>query len=313
VGLGIVLGRKLPEALPFYLGKFLFWIGTPISIITFLRQTDLSGSVWIAPVAAWAAILLGAGLAWAWIKGQLYLEELSRLGHLPTWLEGLTTLSHQRSWSNPRQGSFLLSAMIGNTGYLGYPVALTLVGPQYFAWALFYDILGSTSGAYGLGVVLAARFGLGNQSLLQLLQALLSNPGLGSLVFGLGFRQVSLPPPVEQGLEWSAWTIVTLSLLLMGMRLSQITSWYNLKPASISLLIKMLLVPLILGLALPYVGVVGSPQLAIVLQMSMPPAFATLIIAEVYNLDRDLTVVALATGSVGLLLTLPIWVWLFTT
>jgi predicted permease len=49
--------------------------------------------------------------------------------------------------------------MVGNTGYLGFPVILALVGEKYFGWALFYDMLGSAIGAYGLGVVLAARFG----------------------------------------------------------------------------------------------------------------------------------------------------------
>jgi hypothetical protein len=73
----------------------------------------------------------------------------------------------------------------------------------------------------------------------------------------------------------------------------------------------MLLVPLILGSSLSLFGVTGPPQLVIVLQMAMPPAFATLVIAEAYNLDRELSVTALAVGSLGLLVTLPIWLWLF--
>ncbi|MEO8891419.1 MAG: AEC family transporter, partial [Coleofasciculaceae cyanobacterium] len=58
-------------------------------------------------------------------------------------------------------------------------------------------------------------------------------------------------------------------------------------------------------------GITGSPQLVIVLQMAMPPAFATLVLAEVYDLDRNFSVTALAIGSMGLLLTLPIWLLLF--
>ena len=88
-------------------------------------------------------------------------------------------------------------------------------------------------------------------------------------------------------------------------------SWHSLPQASISLGIKMLLVPLILGSSLSLFGVRGSTQLVIVLQMAMPPAFATLVISEAYNLDRDLSVTALAAGSAALLVTLPIWLWLF--
>lgn len=291
---GLILGGKLPSAIPTYLGQFLFWIGVPISITAFLRQADLSGPIWIAPVFAWVAILLGAGLAWAWINWQAYLKKMPKT-----------------SWSQPTQGSFLLAAMVGNTGYLGYPVTLAFVGTQYFAFALFYDLLGTTLGAYGLGVALAARFGRGAQSHRQLAQAILINPALWSFGFGLGFRQVPLPRLAEVSLHGLAWTIVALSLVLIGMRLSQLNSWHSLPRASISLGIKMLLVPLILGSSLSLFGVTGPPQMVIVLQMAMPPAFATLVLAEAYNLDRDLAVTSLAVGSAGLIVTLPVWLWLF--
>lgn len=282
------MGRKLPGVIPQFLGKFLFWIGVPLSIVSFLRQTDLSESVWIAPIAAWTAMLLGIGLAWMWIVSQ-------------------------SAWSKPTQGSFLLASMVGNTGYLGYPVSLALVGPKYFAWAIFYDTLGSTLGAYGLGVALAARFGMSSQGRRLLLEALLKNPALWSFWLGLGSRIVPLPELAEQVLKGCGWAVIALSLLLLGMRLSQLTSWQSVKLASISLGIKMLIVPLVVGFGLSYLGVTGVPQLAIVLQMSMPPAFATLVIAEAYNLDQELTVTALAIGSMGLLLTLPIWLWLFSS
>jgi hypothetical protein len=130
----------------------------------------------------------------------------------------------------------------------------------------------------------------------------LQNPALWSFGLGLAFRNFPLPVLAEQGLRAFAPTSLALSLVLIGMRLSQLSSWRNLPPACLSLGIKMLLVPLILAAGLPLVGVTGSPQLVLALQMAMPPAFATLVLAEVYNLDRDLTVTALAVGSAGLLL-----------
>jgi len=69
---------------------------------------------------------------------------------------------------------------------------------------------------------------------------------------------------------------------------------------------------LILVSSLALFGITGATGLAIVLQMAMPPAFATLVIAEAYNLDHDLSVTAIAVGSGGLLVTLPIWLWLFS-
>jgi predicted permease len=301
--LGWVLGRFLPKRVSTFIGQFLFWIGVPISIITFLRRADLSGAIWIAPVAAWVGIFLGAGLAWSWIQGQILKTQSNAYNNL----SGVSSVS----WSKPEQGSFLLSAMVGNTGYLGYPVTLALVGEKYFGWALFYDLLGTTIGAYGLGVILAARFGKQASSSGQLVRAILHNPALWSLGFGLIFRHIPLPGLVEQGLQGLAWGAIALSLILIGMRLSQLNSWRHLRQASVSLGIKMLLVPLVLGLVLLQLGITGTPQLVIVLQMAMPPAFATLVLAEVFDLERDLAVTALAVGSTGLLLTLPVWLLLF--
>ncbi|MBD2614870.1 transporter [Nostoc linckia z18] len=288
---GFILGRKLPMTVPTLLGRFLYWVGVPISIVSFLRQSSLSAQVWIAPAIAYLAILLGAFLGWVGMKAQAHFRNT-----IP---------------QAPTQASFLLTTMFGNTGFLGFPITLAMVGKEYFAWALFYDLLGSFPGSYGLGVFLAARFGGGVQNHWYTVKAILINPGLWSFGFGLVFREVAIPTVVELFLEKLAWTILALSLVLIGMRLALLNSWRSLPQASISLIIKMLLVPLILGSILPLFGLTGSTAKVIVLQMAMPPAFATLVIAEAFNLDRDLAVTALASGVILLLVTLPIWLWLF--
>ncbi len=287
--IGIGLERVAPAKAPVYLGNFLLWIGVPLSIVTFLRGANLSGMIWLAPTVAWAAILLSTGVAWIWIRYR----------------------STKAVWRPSTKGSFLLTSMVGNTGYLGYPIVLALVGPKYFAWALFYDLLGTTIGAYGLGVAVGAYFGSQFQGNWQLIQQLLKNPPLWSLVAGLYLRNIPLPLSVEQILKVLAWAIIFLSLILIGMRLGQLTSLRQLPKACASLSIKMVLIPLALGTGLTLVGITGSPRLVLVLQMAMPPAFATLVITEVYNLDHEFTVTTLVAGSAGLLLLLPAWIWLF--
>ena len=282
--LGWLLGRYLPPSAPTRLGKFLFWIAVPIGIIAFLRHADLSGGVWLAPAIAWGAIASGLLLARTW-------------------------LGSRQQWSSPSRGSFILSSMVGNTGYLGYPVALALVGEQYFAWALFYDMFGTLFGSYGLGSVLASRYGGGERAAVSLVLALARTPTLWAVPGGFLFRRVPLPDWGERVLHGCAWTAITLSLILIGMRLSQLSSWQNLGRSLPAIGIKMLLVPLLSGSILAGLGLHGAPLLVMQLQMAMPPAFGTLILAETYNLDRELTATAVAIGSMGLLLSLPFWVW----
>ncbi len=284
--LGWGLGLILPKAAPRWLGQFLFWVGVPLSVFAFLRHTELSGAIGIAPLVAWGAMLAGLGVAWI----------------------GLS----RRSIGSPAlQGSFLLAAMVGNTGYLGYPIVLALVGPKYFAWALFYDLLGTLPGAYGLGVVLASRYGGQSSQPRQMLQAVVQNPTLAGFGLGIACRSLALPVGVEQGLQIFAWGAIALSLFLIGMRLSQVDSWGKVRPALGSLGIKMVLIPLVLGVGLSLLGFTGAIRQILVLEAAMPPAFATLVLAETYCLDQSFTVTTLTLGTVGLLLLLPLWLWLF--
>lgn len=294
-GLGWLLGRWLPRSVPTYLGKFLFWVGVPLGILAFLRHAQVSWSLWLAPAIAWIALLLGGSLA------QLYLRSM------PV------------AWNRKTRTSFLLAVMAGNTGYIGFPVSLGLVGPEYFAWAVFYDMLGSTPGAYGLGVAVASNCQAKSDNAVlpppangrSLMKAMAMNPAFWSFALGLVVRDVPLPAEVETALKVIAWSVISLALILVGMRLSRLTSLKSVQPAVISVSIKMLIVPLVLGYGLHYLGLTGALHRVLLLQIAMPPAFATLVIAEAYELDQDLAVTAIAIGAVVLLITLPIWLWLF--
>ncbi|MEM9542678.1 MAG: AEC family transporter [Cyanobacteria bacterium P01_E01_bin.42] len=286
---GWILGKILPSKIPKAIGVFLFWIGVPTGMVIFLRRADLSGGIWLAPLLAWLATSCGAILAQIWI--QLKTPE----------------------WKQATRGSFIFASMFGNTGYLGYPIILALTGDQYFGWAVFYDLFGTTLGAYGFGGIFAAFFSenRGAIALKNLLLSAIAKPIWWAFLFSLWFRQITLPQPVEITLVRIGWCIIALSLTLIGMRLSQLQPWKQWRSVSAGLIVKMLCVPLIFGIILGFLGFSESLQLVLVLQIAMPPAFATLVIAETYDLDREIAVSSIAIGSLSLLLTLPLWIFLF--
>jgi predicted permease len=303
VGLGALLATTGPAAtraqrhrqVPHSLGQFLFNIGVPLSIIGFIRQADLSGHLYLAPLVAWGAILLGLLCSRLWIAAR------------------------GPAWPRPTQGSFSLAAMLGNTGYIGYPVVLLLpqLGIDMFGWALFYDALGTLLGSYGLGAVLASEFSAHPQvrhrpQWQSWLLAVGQNPIILAFVAGMLLKLVALPPWLDQLLYGFAWFIVMLSLVLIGLRIQQLTSWCHVRPAAVAVGIKMLILPLAVAIGLTSLGVEGAPRLVMILQAGMPCAFSNLVLAEAYDLDRDLSVTCVALSSVGLLLTLPIWLWGFS-
>ncbi len=279
---GVILGHYLPPVVPLKIGQFLYYFGIPISIVAFLQEANLSATVWIAPIVAWGGILTGGLLAWLWVRG--------------------------KDWQSASKGSFLLAAMVGNTGYIGYPVALAIGREEFFAWALLYDLLGTLLGSFGLGVVIAAWFGA-RQSYAWW-RELLQNPALWSLGLGLILRSLTLPPFVRSPLKTLGWSMIWFSLVLIGMRLGKVPNLTYLRRAWGSVLIKMAVVPFLFNLVLGLTGLATVPRQILVLQLAMPPAFATIVLSEVYELDRELTVTSLSLGSTLLIFTLPVWLLL---
>jgi malate permease and related proteins len=301
--LGVILTRCTPRQTPQYLGNFIFWIGAPFTIVVFLHGSNLTAAVWISPVISWVAMFLGLGLGWLWLRFGCPQRNQAGRGHRVGKQGGL--------WSGPTQGSFLLATMAGNTGYLGYPIALTLAGNEQFSWALLYDLLGTAIGTYGLGVGVAAVYGGRVSSLKMLVGQMLLNPPLWSFILGFLGRSLPLPKPVVAGLQSLAWLVVFASLVLIGMRLGQLKQWQGVGKLLPCLVIKMLVVPLLLGMGLTGLGVQGLPRFVLVLQAAMPPAFSTVVLAEIYHLDRELSVTAVVAGTLGLLALLPVWVKIF--
>lgn len=259
---------KLHQRLPQTLGKGLFWIGLPLSVVGFMGRIDLTGHLYLAPLVAWMAMLLG------WLGSYLW------MGIQP------------RAWSRASRVSFSLASMLGNTGFIGYPVVLLLpqLGLPLFGWALFYDALGTLPGSYGLGAILASRQGdgfqpPGSQSWRQWPGQIGRNPVIVAFGLGLVLKQVMLPTWLTSLLYGIAWLVVGLSLLLMGLRIQQLTTPDHLPRAAVAIAIKMLLIPVIVGLGLTALGIGGPIRLTLVLQTGMPSAFANLILAETYNLD----------------------------
>lgn len=311
---GFLLGRKLPPKTSKYLGQFLYWVGVPVGIVAFMRGAKISGYIWVAPIAGWIAMLVGAIFARLWIELEISDERTKAIASgIDAPEDAPDQPTFETAWDRPTQGSFLLAMMVGNTSYLGFPVVLSLIGPEYFLWAVLYNTLATSPGLHGIGYGIASYFGNNstNQPRKGILPVILGNPALWSFGFGFLFRNVPLPELAERSLKLSAWGVVTLSIIMIGFQLSYLGAVREFGRASICLAIKMVVVPLVVGTGLMFFGVTGWPRLAIVLQMGMPPSIATVIYATAYGLDRDLSVATVAFGSVGLLLTLPVWLWLF--
>jgi malate permease and related proteins len=145
------------------------------------------------------------------------------------------------------------------------------------------------------------------------LKSVITTPALWA--FGLGLylqiNQIELSASTSTYLQQSIQIVVPLALVLVGIRLRSIKNWQILSYALPASAVKLLFLPLVVGVGMGMAGITGSPQLAMVLQAGMPTALAGVILAEEYNLKKEIILMSIALSSIGVLVTIPLWLWLF--
>jgi malate permease and related proteins len=305
-GIGILLFRFVPEQFPRFLGRALYWVGVPLEIFALARQAQWSATLGTAPLLTVSAVLSGLLLSWLTLQGIN-----RRLGLKPDAKKPDAKLDR---WADrDRQGSFMLAAMLGNTGFVGLAVAPIFVGEPYLSWLILYSVTQNVVGTYGLGVFVASYFGRPAEQSRgwRQLWDVLTVPSLWAFMTGSLSQSLALPELVESGLRASVWVIIPAALLLMGMRLSQLKGWQSLRLGIGPSLLKSILVPTVVGLLATGLQLPSDARLGLVLMAGMPTAFAGLILAEEYELDRELIASSIVLTSGLLVLTLPVWLLIF--
>lgn len=310
----------LKKSLPQLLGRSLYWVGVPLQILALARRSDFTQAVWLPPAITLEVLLMGLGLAILslyllkqlayWLKSQptaqLQLADRQGIFYLPIVSR---LLPKQRAG----KGSFVLASMLGNTGFIGLAIAPAFVDSAYLGWVVLYGVTHNILGSYGLGVVLASYFGRPtqkNQWWMQL-RDVMCVPSLWAFALGYFSRHLKFPPILEWGIQTSLLFVIPAAFLLIGMQLSKLQGVKSFHPAIIPAVLKILVLPALAGIVLTYFGITGDARFALVLMSGMPTAFANLILAEEYNLDRQIAASSIVLTTVGLPLTIPLWLFLF--
>jgi len=312
IGLGLVLSRFIPDSFLKLLGYGLYWVGVPLQLFVLARHTDLSDGGLVPAIAIGVLLLslLFALLFW-WGLRSLASQQLQ------PEQESLD-FPIDNSFDNPLAlaslGSFILATILGNTGFIGLTLAQVLTSPANMDLAVLFSLTNNVVGTYGIAVLIASYCGnrkTKNHWWIQL-RDLVTVPSLWTFFIGLNTQFIKLPQVVESGLEQAVWVVIAFALLLVGLRMKAIKGGNSLKMALVASLLKVLIVPLLVGLSATYFGVIGEARLVLVLMSGTPTGLSVLILAEVYELDRDLLVSSIALSLVGLLLLLPLWLTWFS-
>jgi malate permease and related proteins len=211
------------------------------------------------------------------------------------------------------KGSFILASMLGNTVFVGFALVPTLVDRAYWSWVVLYGIANYLIGSYGVGVILANHFGCAKQQKYwwEPLRKLLTVPVLWGFVLGWFSKNIQFPAFFEFGLRGVPVVVISIVFLLIGMQLSRLQNLQSLQTALFPTILKMLVLPGLTGLICTLLGLHGDACLVLVLMAGMPTNSANAILAEEYNLNREVSVSSIILTMIILPLTVPLWLAIF--
>jgi malate permease and related proteins len=243
----------------------------------------------------------GAGLA-------LGLLAISTAGLL-VWLISSRVLRLSR----PRTGAVISAVLCVNSGYLGYPLTVALLGRDELSTAVLYDVAVSGSslllGAFAIGAAFGTKAGEGPRERIRAFFT--RNPPLYAAIAGLLAPDLLAPAVLVDASQVLLVAILPLGFFAVGATLAENSKHGELpmppqltKPVALAIGGRLVLVPaLLLLLAAPVIDL-PAPYL---LQAAMPTGLNSMVVAHAYGLDMEITaeavtwstaiVVAAALGS----------------
>jgi predicted permease len=283
VGVGWLLratGRlKASDVKP--INAIIIYVGLPAFIIRTVHSARLDRDLAVVVAIAWAVFAVTLLLAWL----------VARMLRLPRVVTG----------------GFLLTAALGNTGYIGYSIVSALLGKQALPHAIFYDVFGTVGALLIVGLAVAEHYAGSAERRKHPLREVLGFPAVIALVIGLASRGIAIPNVVSGGLDLLANLTVPLIMISVGLslRMGALRRWAL--PLAAVVALRLAVAPL-LAYALGSVALAGDTRvLALVtLQAGMPAMMLSLVVGARFELDTDFIASAIFVTTAASALSIPL-------
>jgi predicted permease len=274
-----------------YLNRFVFYISAPAVIFSSIATLDKS------KLSSYPFFLL------------VNIFSLCMLFLLIFFLSKLTKA--------PREirGSILYTAGASNVVFFGFPILLALFPKEHFALGVIYLIAAITIGDLTALFLLGIDKHNGPFNLKKNLTEFMKNPIVISSILGFIVLLFDIPisDSINSSLEILGKPIITLGLFSMGIYFGHHLNFkkigLSLIPSAISLLIFPFMVYLLTFYFLKLD--IAAAQTSVVMA-SMPSAAFSIVVADIYDLDKTLTSNTVLLSSLLCLFTSPFWIWLIT-
>jgi hypothetical protein len=285
IAAGLLLRRARVSAAAFArLNRFIISFCLPATILLALHHLHWEASYWVPVSMAW--IVFAASVVFFVVAGRV------------------------RGWSSSTVGALVMTAGLGNTSFLGFPLLRALYGEGAMPVAVLTDQPGSFLVLSTLGLIAASFFASGRASFSAVLGRMARFPPMWALIAAVLLRPVVFSEPVAALLLFGNRSLVPLALISVGGALSfeRARLGRERSPVVLGLLYKLVLAPLAMALLL----VVGLHQRGqavriTLVEAAMGPMITGAIVAVEYGLDPELCSLMVSAGVPLCLITVPLW------
>lgn len=204
--------------------------------------------------------------------------------------------------------SVLVTVMIANTAFMGYPVNLGIYGHEGFLRAIFCDI--ATMCIFLLlSSILVIKFG---GTVKTAVKKIALFPSLWAIILGIGLNLANIPigPVIDNTVNYLGNGAIPLIMISLGISIDLSGIKRSKSMVFFTSVMKLAFFPLVAGVIVSYLGFVDLQYNVSIVEAAMPSGMLSLLLAITYKLDFELTSDCILMNTVFSLVTLPVIIML---
>ena len=208
--------------------------------------------------------------------------------------------------------SLQLAGLIGNTSFLGIPIAIALLPTDTINFTIGFD-LGTTMFSWIFGPYLLQTANANNTflNIKKLLLSIFNSPASRGIIGVLIIYLFGLENIMENFLWIPARFVIYLAIIAVGARLGLIIKSKNMiyefkDNIKYSLLLKLFILPGFIYIICRIFNYQELETTALVLQAGTPSAISTILLAEAYKKHRELAAKTLLKTTIVSIVTIPL-------
>ena len=205
-----------------------------------------------------------------------------------------------------------LAGLIGNTSFLGIPIAIALLPSTTINFTIGFD-LGTTLFAWIFGPFFLQESSQNKNipNIKALLNALINSPASRGIIGVLIVYFFQLEEILGNYLWIPARIVIALAIIIVGTRLGIITNqkgkFFEIdEEIQFSILLKLFILPFIVFIVSKFLNFDLYQSSAVILQAGTPTAISTILMAEAYGVKQKIASKILFTTTLISIVTIPV-------